>query len=669
MPNAQEKILVLCPTCVGWPEWPLGMAYVLACLEQLGVPFDFIDLTTTKDWERVVVQRLRSTKYMAVAAGGLICFHRFFRRLRELARLHAPESPFILGGNIIKDANDDLLFNQLEIDYGVFGEAETSLPRFLEALKRGERDFTGYDGIFFRGADGQVVRNPCKRLDVGAVNTIPAWHHFDTDFYIAHSSFGHVGQHLRFMPVLSGRGCIGKCGFCSPTIGGFRKRPIPHVLDEIRYLVDTYDFDCLCFMNEMFYPTAREVREFCQAYVQLPVRKPWFVQMRIDAKLDVETLVMMREAGCMAISSGIESGSDVVLTRMNKKTNAADITEFFRNCLEAKLPAGGTFIVGYEGETEEDLRKTIDLMIQEDINSGEALLFVYQGTEVYSHAVARGLIKDEQAHLDSMCGELFAPDSRKRFINMTDMPTPQFFEVAAREVRRFNTHLFNTNRVRNITRSIERGTRWTHCELSGQCLHCGAALRKRFTLFGRSYLGFLGIGVNRTQMCPKCRRPIGWDVLPAAGMEDQQAHVRSLGEALNRHERIVVCGTNNDLDFLLRIDLLGLDYSRIVGIHPYEPSPHSLYLNYPVVDVEQIAALRPDCLLNLDPFQNMAGLLRGMRSHGAPAPAVLALPSPEFVKQLWREASLAARVFRVLRRCLGDGALDLLRFIRGRGQA
>lgn len=664
-----KKLLILCPHCPGWPEWPVGMAYVLASLDRHGIPFEFLDLTSTREWEAVVRRRLDSQEYLAVATGGIIGFHRFFQRLAQLVRQASPHTPLILGGNITKDADDQLLFETIGATFGILGEAETSFPQFLRLLDAGETAFEGVPGVIFHDSAGLVVRNPPVRLDVALYDAFPAWHHFDWRFYVANSSFSFIGRDLRFMPILSGRGCVGKCGFCSPTIGGFRKRPIAQVIAEIRHLIATYEFDTLCFLNEMFYPTAREIREFCLAYREVEDRKPWFVQVRIDANLDVETLRLMQATGCIAVSTGIESGSDKVLQTMNKKTSTAQIRAFFGNCRQVGLPASGTYIVGYQDETEQDIAATIDLLIDEDINSGEAMLFVYQGTQVYREALARGLIADEVAHLDALSGNLFGPDAFLDFINLTAMPTREFFAVASREVRRFNTHLFRTNGVLNITRATKRGTRWTHCELSGLCRHCDAPLRHGFTLFGRSYLGFLGVGINRTQICPKCRRPVGWDVLAAKGMEEQQAHVRRLQEELSRHERIVVCGANNDLDFLLRIDLLGLDYSKIVGVHPYERSPHSWYLNHPVLNAEQVADLRPDCLLTLDPFQNTAALQRRIRDLGAPEPVILALPSEECARRLWREASLAARVFRALRRCLGESALDILRFIRRLGQA
>lgn len=606
---ADGRLLLVCPSCPGWPEWPVGMAYVVACLERHGVPLDFIDVSITPAWERQVSRRLAETQYLAVASGGLISFHRFFRSLAGLVREKALGTPFVLGGNIIKDANDELLFGTIGMDYGILGEAETSLPAFLDGLRRGLTDFAGMDGVVFRRPDGTTVRNPAKRLNVAEYDALPAWHHFDVDFYIRHSSFGFLGRNLRFMPILSGRGCIGKCGFCSPTIGGFRKRSIPQVLAEIRHLAERYDFDKLCFLNEMFYPTAREIREFCVAYRREPARKPWFVQLRVDSQPDVETLRLMRDAGCLAVSAGIESGSDAILARMNKKTTAEMIRRFFRNCREAGMPASGTFIVGYDGETETDLKKTVDLLIEEEINSGEALLFIYQGTDVYAKALARGLIRDERAHLDAISGNLFAPDALQQFCNLTAMSDAEFARVAPREVRRYNTFLFERFQVRNLVAHIAGGLRWTTIVLRGSCRECGAGVGLDYKVFGRAYLGYLGVGLNRNEMCPKCFSPLGFDVHRARGMEELAGRPAEVGRELSGCQGIVLVGAGANLEFLLRLDLWGLDYTKIRGVFPCGPAHGGSYLGYPVVDLEGLVALRPDCLLCLNDFVRIGSVL------------------------------------------------------------
>lgn len=659
-----KKILVICPATPGWPEWPVSFAYVLACLESGGVPFDFIDVATTQNWERKAQNLLRDNDYLTVASGGLIGFHRFFRDLIAMVRRHAPGTPFLLGGNIIKDGNDELLFETIGIDYAYYGEAEVSVVPFLQALAEGKTDFTGFPGIFFRDASGRVVRNPQTRLDLTGPNILPAWRHFDCDFYISHSSFAFLGTHLRFMPILSGRGCIGKCGFCSPSVGGFKKRPIEHVIEEIRFLSERYDFDTLCFLNEMFYPTAKEVREFCHAYLALENRKAWFVQLRIDSKLDVETLRLMKKAGCIAVSAGIESGSDKILRIMNKKITNQMIREFFRNCREAGMPASGTVIIGYDRETEEDLKQTMDLLIEEDISSGEALLFAYQGTQVYAEALRRGLIQDETAQLDACSGNLFQPNAPNLFCNLTAMEDEEFFRAATREVRRYYKHLFDRYRVRDLRHDLRGGPRWTRMRLHGNCAACNAEVEHSYIVFGGEYLGCLGPGVNRNIICPQCFRPLAFDLHHARGMESSLAHREGLAQTLARSRRVLICGINNNLDFLLRSDLFGLDYDKVVGVLPTRPTTLKRYLIYPMLDEDAFCRTEADCILCVDDSAPQHRIERLYRSRGLRPPSIVYLTSRAFRKELFRKRCLVYKINQLTKRIFGNGLRDILKTLR-----
>ncbi len=75
-----QKVLVLCPAPSGWPDRPLGMAYVLACLERASIPFAFLDVATTPNGERKAARLLKGTTDTAMLSGVLLGFHRFFRQ-------------------------------------------------------------------------------------------------------------------------------------------------------------------------------------------------------------------------------------------------------------------------------------------------------------------------------------------------------------------------------------------------------------------------------------------------------------------------------------------------------------------------------------------------------------------------------------------------------------
>jgi len=657
----KQEVLVVNLDYSGWPEWPVGMAYVLACLEKHGVPFDFVDCTTTDNHDKVLRNKLsRGEKYLAVLSGGLIGYYRAFRSMVRMVKDLAPGTPFVLGGHIVKDGNDKLLFETIGVDYGILGEAEASLGPFLHALAKGETDFTNYTGVFFKDSSGSIIRNRMQRVDLSGENILPAWHHFDVEFYTSHSGFAYMGKNLRYMPVLSGRGCIGKCGFCSPSVGGFKKRPIPHVLGEIEFLIDNFDFDTVCFLNEMFYPRVREIREFCHAYMKLEKRKDWFVQVRVDADLDVETITLMKEAGCIAISAGIESGSDKILKLMNKKSTVKQIRQHFRNCREAGMPANGTVIIGYDGEAESDMKKTFDLLIEEDIPSGEALLFAYQGTPVYEKACNIGLIADEDKHLDAISGNLFRANVTEEFCNLTAMSDEEFFRVAPREVRRYNSHLFQNYPVDDLRITVDGSWRWTRVSMSGRCTKCGEPIEHAFMAAGGEFMGSLGPGVNRMIACRKCFRPTVFDPYGAVNFPDMQEHLECLREALRKNNGVAVVGINDNLDFLLRSDCYGLDYEAIKGVYPLRPFHLSKYMVYPVLDGEQLVNSGAGLVLCMDDTVKASAIRLLYERQGRPVPEVMHLTSTGFRRIFRDRLCLVHKVNQMSKKVFGMTARELV---------
>jgi len=66
MQKDSRKLLIVKPP---YKHSPLGMAYVLSCLERNNIPFDFIDTTLTNpDYSKL----LKKNDYLAFATGGLI---------------------------------------------------------------------------------------------------------------------------------------------------------------------------------------------------------------------------------------------------------------------------------------------------------------------------------------------------------------------------------------------------------------------------------------------------------------------------------------------------------------------------------------------------------------------------------------------------------------------
>ncbi|HXK36395.1 MAG TPA: radical SAM protein, partial [Candidatus Paceibacterota bacterium] len=296
----------------------------------------------------------------------------------------------------------DILLNKLPIDFAVVGEAETCFPHLLAALDTGT-SFETIPGLAFKREDGSIVKNPSCRVALDQEDFLPAYEAIDLQYYID-SYRHHVIPGLgRMMPVLTGRGCKGGCSFCSPTVGRFMPRKVENILSEIEEWNRRYQFDWITFATEVFFTADEDILAFCREYKKMRMRKPWSCCFRMDQS--TELLPVMKEAGCVMICAGLESGSENILPQLKRGCSV----EQFQRTLDASRRIGlmldSPFMMTNEDETEDDLTKTIDFVIQNKMDANFGLVGVYPGTPIYARALQKGLIGDEWDYMTNRMKE------------------------------------------------------------------------------------------------------------------------------------------------------------------------------------------------------------------------------------------------------------------------
>ena len=472
-------------------------------------------------------------------------------------------------------------------------------------------------GLLYRDATtSQIVKNPPVRCDLATKNVLPAWHHFNLDFYAKAMYLPYWGTRSA-MPVLTGRGCVGHCAFCSPTIGAFRKRPIAHVIAEIEHLNARFDYDWLVFWNEMFYDSKSDILEFCDAYRKVQPRKPWVCALRTDAEVDRATFAAMKDAGCVSLSAGIESGSDKVLRHMRKNTTKEKTINFFRMAKETGMPCSGTFLVAHEGEAETDLKETIDMIISEEMTCGESLTAAYPGTLIYRNALKKGLIKDEWQFLEDF---QFSPGvfdiswSQASYLNTSDIRNEDLWKVLVRELRRFHTFLLHRFSSKDIEYRTALGT--LPLQVRAACVECGHPVVKDLPT------RILGLEAN----CPSCFSPVIFDLYKCGAFS---SHFSTLSAKLKAAHRILVIGVNAESCEFLKTDTFGLDYSNLLGFSDTTAAGDTdpLFIGMPRYPSDSLPNLASDIIVIIDerPGEAEIRLRLLYAKHGARPPEIVHL--------------------------------------------
>ena len=182
-----------------------------------------------------------------------------------------------------------------------------------------------------------------------------------------YSDFPWQAYPLRIVPVMTGRGCgWGVCQFCSDvtTVMGrsFRTRKLKRVLSEVETLADRHDARHLVF-HDLKLNSDRSVWHGLLDQLPKTVQNPvWTCAVHTgleeDNGLSRDELRAARAAGLSRVTTGFESGSQSVLNSMGKGMQVDRLERFCADATAADISVRLTAIVGYPGETADDLRQT-----------------------------------------------------------------------------------------------------------------------------------------------------------------------------------------------------------------------------------------------------------------------------------------------------------------------
>jgi len=283
------------------------------------------------------------------------------------------------------------------LDFLFVGEAETGLRKLLASLEKGEKDLKEIPGLVWRD-DGRVRTN--VRLFVEDLDSLgfPAWDLIRPQDY-PESQHGAFFKQFPIAPIMITRGCPYPCTFCSGNIVSGRKirrRSIENVLGEIRMLHDDFGIREFHVIDDNFTMDREYVKGLLRALAGLNLGMSWAVPngVRMDT-LDGELLGLMKETGLYLISLGIESGDDDVLRAMKKGITTARMRECIETIRRANIDIAGFFIIGFPGETESSIRKTIDFACSLPIVRANFFTYLpFPGSESYRQLEANGELGD-----------------------------------------------------------------------------------------------------------------------------------------------------------------------------------------------------------------------------------------------------------------------------------
>ena len=137
------------------PHFPLGLGYIAAYLRQQGHHVRLL-LSLTPE---VLLHQLQTFKPELV---GVSCMTPTFPQAVAICRevkTHSSAAT-VLGGPHVTALKEEILQEQPEVDYVVYGEGEQTITELCQALGQSDRQASQIQGLVYRDANGTVEDKP-----------------------------------------------------------------------------------------------------------------------------------------------------------------------------------------------------------------------------------------------------------------------------------------------------------------------------------------------------------------------------------------------------------------------------------------------------------------------------------------------------------------------------
>ncbi len=362
---------------------PMGLLSLASFVEKNGHQADILDLEADFIDFDILCRKIVDSKagLIGITTSTPIFFivQSYAKRLKERLNI-----PIVIGGPHVSVLKEETLSS--EFDFAVMNEGEYPLVELMNELGK-DKNYSKIKGLIYR-ENGQIKTNP-PRPFIEDLDSLP----FPAREKLAPETYKFEVPGKGFVPVASTaltRGCPFKCVFCSEPANSGRKlrmRSPKSVVDEIVEIKEKYGIDHIYLLDSTLTLNRKLIEGFCHELINRKVNITFESQTRANL-IDKPLLELMKKAGLVRISFGLESADKNVLKLMRKEINPEDVRNAFRLCRQLHITAITGIMMGNPGDTKKTILDSARFVrsIADIKYAPLAIAIPYPGTELFNMA-------------------------------------------------------------------------------------------------------------------------------------------------------------------------------------------------------------------------------------------------------------------------------------------
>lgn len=285
---------------------------------------------------------------------------------------HHPEIKVIMGGGFVntelRSVSDSRVFDY--VDFVTLDDGEAPLMHLIQYFN-GERKFELLKRTFCRTGDKVLFINGSPEKDISQRDTgTPDYSDLLLTRYISVIEVTNPMHRLwsdgRWNKLTLAHGCYwGRCTFCDTTldyIKRFEPNTISLLCERIEAIIHQTAHSGFHFVDEAAPPAL--LKALSLELIRRKIKIVWWANIRFEKNFTSDLCLLMKEAGCIAVSGGLEVASDNILRMINKGVTVTQVAQVCDNFTQAGIMVHSYLMYGFPTQSAQETVDSLEVVRQ-----------------------------------------------------------------------------------------------------------------------------------------------------------------------------------------------------------------------------------------------------------------------------------------------------------------
>jgi len=230
--------------------------------------------------------------------------------LAQIIKKQSPDIITVCGGVHVSALERKLLLDYPAFDFLVSGEGEKTISELACGLDPAE-----IKGLIWRNQEEVITNDPRPKISDLDSLPFPAYEKlkgFPGDYHLPLFSYINTPG----ATMITSRGCMYQCSYCDRSVfkKGFRYNSAAYIYEHMKYLREKFGVRHINIYDDLFTTNRQRIVELCEKLSRYPLGINFNCAVRVGYT-DDDLLKMLKNAGCLMVSLGIESADPEMLAR------------------------------------------------------------------------------------------------------------------------------------------------------------------------------------------------------------------------------------------------------------------------------------------------------------------------------------------------------------------